>query len=529
MNDAAQPSPHSEGDLTRRLGLNAGDVIGGRYEIVRLLGEGGMGAVFEARHQVLGRAVAIKILKPEIATNKTLAARFLQEAKAAAELHHRNIVELTDYGVDGERPYMVMEILKGESYGDYLKRTGVQHVATVVQMMEPVLKALSLAHDRGIVHRDIKPDNIFLVADDEGGPPTPKIVDFGIAKRQDENVNLTQATTALGTPAYMAPEQIMSSKTVTGAADQYAIGTTLYEALSGRNPFNADTLNAFIVAKATQEPTSLSVFRPDLDPQVVAVVMKTLARNPADRFASAAALREALAPWRGAPTTSLPPAATGASQRPFSLDTAAGVSTAAPAPALAPARSRTPFYLVAALVALGLGAVALRRGPASAPAPTSPTVAPEARPEASPQRPAVAQRDAVFSIRVEPSTAEIVLDEVVLGVGRAEVIRPRDGRPHQLLLRAPGYHPLTEVITADADLRIERNLDPEARPAATARPPRPVAAPAVPVPAPAAPAAQPATPPPTPAAQPSPPPAARPNVETPRDPRHPNIERENPF
>ncbi len=144
--------------------LKPGDVVGDRYEIVRLIGEGGMGAVFEAKHRILGRAVAVKVLKPEIARQETFAARFLVEAKAAAELHHRNIVELTDYGVDGDRPYMVMEILRGESLAALLHREGALSMQRVVALIDPVLRALAMAHARGVVHRDIKPENIFLGA-----------------------------------------------------------------------------------------------------------------------------------------------------------------------------------------------------------------------------------------------------------------------------------------------------------------------------------------------------------------------------
>jgi serine/threonine-protein kinase len=277
--------------------LKPGDVVGDRYEIVRLIGEGGMGSVFEARHKVLGRAVAIKVLKPEIARHEQFAQRFLVEAKAAAELHHRNIVELNDYGVDDGRPYMVMEILRGESLSVLIHREGPLSMERVVALFEPVLRALAMAHDKGVIHRDIKPENLFLVREDDG-EVTPKVVDFGIAKRAEESVQLTSANMALGTPAYMAPEQIMSSRTVTGAADQYAVGVTMYESLTKRNPYNADTLNAFIVAKATQDPGPLGELRPDLDPRFVAVIMKTLARKPEDRFPSVTALREALAPFR---------------------------------------------------------------------------------------------------------------------------------------------------------------------------------------------------------------------------------------
>ncbi|MEZ4410535.1 MAG: serine/threonine-protein kinase [Polyangiales bacterium] len=361
--------------------LKAGDVLGERYEIVRVLGQGGMGTVYEARHKILGRPVAIKVLKPEVAYNEQFSARFLQEAKSAAELHHRNIVELTDYGFFGDQPYMVMEFLRGESLDSLLEREGPLSPGRAVALIEPVLRALAMAHERGIVHRDIKPDNIFLVDDSDGGEPTPKVVDFGIAKRQttEENVQLTTATMALGTPAYMSPEQIMASKNATGAADQYAVGVTLYECLTGRYPFDADTINAFIVAKATQEAIPLQSLRPDLDPGLCAVVMRTLARKPEDRFANISALREALLPWKGvdgpagvapgsatlggvkAPGPSRPSAATAMRARPTSPRRPSS-RRGRRAPHRAP--SSTGKWIgvgVAALAVLGLGGFAATR------------------------------------------------------------------------------------------------------------------------------------------------------------------------
>ncbi len=555
----AQPSPP-------RPGLEPGTLVGDRYEIVRLIGEGGMGSVYEARHKILGRHVAIKVLKPEVVHNESLVARFLQEAKAAAELHHKNIVELTDYGVDGDRPYMVMELLKGEDLGHLLKREGQLSVPRLVTILDPVLRALAMAHERGVIHRDIKPENIFLVHEDEG-EPTPKIVDFGIAKRQEENVQLTSANMALGTPAYMAPEQIMSSRTVTGAADQYAVGVTMYEALTGRNPYDAETLNAFIVAKATQDPEPLDRVRPDLDPRFVAIVHRTLARKPEERFPTIAALREALSSFR---TASLrpPPANANAATIARPMQTPAVATPAVPAQptqqgyavgspqATTPAsmvvpvpvvvqpasRSMVPAVLggIAVTVALGiagyvgLGARSTAQQPTDHP-PTTQTPPPQA-----------GQNEVQFSIEVEPREAEIKLDGEVIGRGRAEVVRPKDGRRHQLQVEAPGYETVSEVLAADNDVRINRQLarltatptppnTPTNNPTPAGRTPRGAHAATVDVPV-----AQPRVePPPTqprvdpPPAQPRvDPPPAQPRVDPPSrtyDPSHPNIDPTDPF
>ncbi len=548
-----------------RLGFRPGEIVGERYEIVRLLGEGGMGAVFEARHRVLGRVVAIKVLKPELALNEQFTARFLQEARSAAELHHKNIVEVTDFGVDRGRPFMVMEYLRGESLDALLDREGSLPVARVLSILDPVLRALAMAHERGIVHRDIKPDNIFLVEESDG-PPTPKLVDFGIAKRPSEdNVQLTTANMALGTPAYMAPEQIMASRQVTGAADQYALGVTLYEALSRRNPYNAETLNAFIVAKATQDPYPLGQLCPDLDPAFVSVVMRTLRRNPAERFASMTALREALAPFRegtvgihtpipqvpSVPPSAMPPVDTqvatasgpGAIRR--GVRTTGGVEI--PVSALGTvstpettAMARPPYGLIAlagvlvvTLAAGGtLAVLRTHRGAPEGTAVHTPSRAPSV-PSAT-VSPGTSQ--VVFEVRVDPSAATILLDGAPIGTGHAEVMRAHDGRRYQLTLTAPGYVPVSEVLAADGDVRIERQLQPTSRPAtgttgdaahahAHARPHDAVTAPvpAVPTTAPVV-APTPSTP-----TAPTAPTAPSAPVHPAPDLRHPGIERINPF
>jgi eukaryotic-like serine/threonine-protein kinase len=481
----------------------------------------------------LGRLVAIKILKPEVATNEQFAGRFLQEARSAAELHHKNIVEISDYGVDGDRPYMVMEYLEGESLGAYMKREGRLSAGRVVAIMEPVLRALSVAHERGIIHRDIKPDNIFLQRDEDGGEPTPKVVDFGIAKRQsnEDSPQLTTATMALGTPAYMSPEQIMSSKNATGAADQYAVGVTFYQALTGAYPFEATTINQFIVAKATQDPRSIGELRADLDPAFVAVIMRTLARKPEDRFPTIHALREALAPYRGSladPPSQ--PAGDAAVAGSFTAGNRNFSSAAVASPVLQGTSSlNTPSPLerdvsdvggssrrlgvaVAALLALAAGGFAIARMKSS-PRPEaqhvqeSPTPAP--RPADPPPPPG--QRAVVFSIRVDPPSGAISLDGESLGSGRAEVMRPNDGHRYQLQIAARGYATITEVLTADRDVSIDRRLNPLTEPGNHGHTHAHALTPTVtPTPAPTV------TPPPTPRAPTN-------------NPRHPNIDRSNPF
>jgi serine/threonine-protein kinase len=543
----------SSPDPTGGVGLAPGDRVADRYEIVRLLGAGGMGAVFEARHIAIGKVVALKVLRPELANDPQGSVRFLQEARAANEVRHRNIVEILDFGIDGGRYYMVMEYLRGESLAALMEREGRMSPGRIIAIMDPVLRALAVAHERGIVHRDIKPENIFLAVEEEGAEPVPKLLDFGIAKRtNNEDVRLTSTRMALGTPAYMAPEQVTGAKSVTGAADQYAVGVILYEALTGRIPHEAETYNLMIIAKVTAGPTPLSVLRPDLDPALVDVIMRALATEPAQRFPTVAALREALVPFRdlvdpapvapprpvapsdptrpdgtammpegpGAAMGSTSPAIEGAVPVPRTVHAGATqapevwstdvdvalLTTTAPASTRRQGFSRVVLVVGLGALVLGLGVIALRATVGS----TAPPIPSPTTHSATTTAPAA--ETVVFRIRVQPSSAEIALDGTVVGNGVADVTRPRDGRRHQLRLSAPGYATVSEVLVADADTHIDRVLA------------------ALPAP-PAAPAAPPALPPVARFSAPHPAHVhrERPTNPSPTQDHRPRIDRENPF
>jgi len=457
------------------MGISPGELIGGRYEIVRVLGVGGTGAVFEARHRAIGRLVAIKFLLPELAANPVVPQRFLQEAQTANEVRHKNIVEVLDFGADAGRLYMVMEYLHGESLADFLTRESPTTPGCIIRVLEPVLGALHAAHLRGIVHRDVKPQNIFLARVEGDDEVLPKLIDFGIAKRiVGGDVNLTSTGMILGTPAYMAPEQARAERTVSHLADQYALGVILYQGLTGRIPYDADTYPAMLIQIVSQPPAEILRYRPDLDRRLAAVVMRCLARDPAQRFASLLELRDALQPWRddlsvgasvpsrpappdvptrpdGTPDPSDPPTIPNGrvSSAPASIPPLDAPTVARPAPS-----SSLPF--VAALVGLAaLGMVALAAWLATRPAPPPRAAAPDA---------AAPAEGITFRIDVTPATAEITLDGLVVGAGHAEVVRPRDGRRIQLRLAAPGHAAVTDVLVASADLRVSRVLVPLAAP-----------------------------------------------------------------
>ncbi len=215
-----------------------GKVLGETYEIARLVGEGGMGRVYEARHlRLKDRRFAVKVLHPELARQPDVVARFQREAESASSIAHPNVVDVFDVHktADGV-PYLVGEFLQGEELGDHIKRNGKLPVAQAVAVTRQVCKALAAAHARGIVHRDMKPENVFLVSND--GALSVKVLDFGISKAGGE-ANLTRTGMIMGTPSYMAPEQAKGDK-VDLRADIYAIGALLYHALTGSRPFDSD-------------------------------------------------------------------------------------------------------------------------------------------------------------------------------------------------------------------------------------------------------------------------------------------------
>ena len=278
-----------DGDLSgRTLG-------GGAYRIGRLLGQGAMGAVYEGVQEALGRAVAIKVLHASQGQlRQDQFERFQREAKAAAALGHANIVQITDFQwIAGEPPFLVMERLVGQSLGAAMARGGKLSPQRVSFIAAQVLSALEAAHRAGIVHRDIKPDNVFLtlmaMVND-----IVKVLDFGVAKLLDE-APLTMVGAMVGSPAYMPPEQAFG-RVVDGRADVYAVGVTMYHALSGRLPIEATGPGDFLV-KVELPTATLSSILPGFDPALSAVVAKAMEKRPEDRFPSADAMRQALMPW----------------------------------------------------------------------------------------------------------------------------------------------------------------------------------------------------------------------------------------
>ncbi len=280
-----------------------GQVVDGRYEVVRVLGEGGMGTVYEVRHAALGRAFALKALRREVAQDGGLTRRFIHEAKAAAAIGHPNIVAVTDFGelVEGPAgagggppaPYFVMELLKGTSLASLLAVDGRLDPRRAAHIVGQCASALAAAHEAGVIHRDIKPDNVFLVAG-AGRPDFVKLLDFGVAKIAGAG-RLTRHGTVYGTPHYMSPEQAAGQE-VDGRTDVYALGVLLYECLAGRVPFEADTYMGVLTKHLFATPEPIERLVPDSTSlgALGQVAARCLAKDPGDRYASMTELGRAI-------------------------------------------------------------------------------------------------------------------------------------------------------------------------------------------------------------------------------------------
>jgi serine/threonine-protein kinase len=276
-----------------------GDVIAGKYQIEKIVGEGGMGVVFAAHHLMLDQRVAVKVLLVDAARGEEVVERFVREAQAAARVKSDHVVRVMDAGsLDNGLPFLVMEHLEGCDLAELLSLDGPLELADVCDYTLQVLAALGQAHAAGIVHRDLKPANIFLRARDVG-PNLVKILDFGISKQESERARWKQLTgqACLGTPAYMSPEQLRSSKSVDSRADLWSLGVVMYELLTGELPFDGESPGEIFAAILEKTPTPLAVRRADVPAALGLVITRALQRDRDARFADAAEFARAVAPF----------------------------------------------------------------------------------------------------------------------------------------------------------------------------------------------------------------------------------------
>jgi len=324
-----------------------GDLIAGRYELEELVGSGGMSDVFRARDNQLDRRVAIKVLHQRYAGDPEYLQRFRTEARAVARLSHPNIVTVIDRGDDAGRQYIVFEHVDGENLKELVVRSGRLPVRRAIELALPVADGLAFAHQEGLVHRDVKPQNVLLSREGE-----VKVTDFGIARSLDVEHGVTQTGTVLGTGEYLAPEQA-SGKPVSPATDVYSLGVVLWELLAGEVPFKGDNFVAVALRHVNEPVPHLRDVRPDVPPRLAAAVERALAKDPASRFPSMGALakelRACLAEGEGA--------------MPVAQDDAALTLITPPSPASAPPRRvrrrrsrRRPFAW--ALLALAIAGAA---------------------------------------------------------------------------------------------------------------------------------------------------------------------------
>ena len=275
-----------------------GTTVAEKYGIVRLLGKGGMGAVYEGRHGTLARRFALKFLLPTVAANADTIRRFENEANAAGGLEHPNLVAVTDFGRDDQgTPYLVMEYLVGEDCAKVLTRMGPLPCARAANIVVQACRGLAVAHKAGIIHRDLKPANLFLT-DAGDGSDLIKVLDFGIAKLKTSDASIATGTGEMfGTAHYMSPEQARGAGEVDARTDVWSLGVVLYELLTGRRPFEDGPFLHVVYQILSTQPPGIGTLRRDVPPALIAVVERAMAKESSARFASVQALAEALGPF----------------------------------------------------------------------------------------------------------------------------------------------------------------------------------------------------------------------------------------
>jgi serine/threonine-protein kinase len=375
--------------------VHEGQVLAGKFRVERVLGVGGMGVVVSAMHLQLDERVALKFLLPEALGNPEAVARFAREARAAVKIKSVHVARVSDVGtLETGAPYMVMEFLQGQDLAALIRERGQLPYPNAVDFVLQASEALAEAHALGIVHRDLKPANLFMIIAADGAPCI-KVLDFGISKvtspsSSGNDYGMTKTQAIMGSPLYMSPEQMTSSRDVDGRADIWAMGTILFELLAGRPPFLGDTMPQLCGMILQEAPPSVRAFRPDVPPGLEAAVLRCLEKDRNRRFANVAELAAALAPYgtqgasRSAERISKVLSAAGISSSELVLPTPGPVEGATQSAwgknTHARGSGRALWLSLAALAAIGLGAGALVLHRSAAPASDSLTTNPGALP-----------------------------------------------------------------------------------------------------------------------------------------------------
>ena len=411
-------------------GVREGDVLAGKYRVDRVLGVGGMGVVVAAHHVELDDRVAIKFLLPEALHNADAVARFTREAQAAVKIKNEHVARVTDVGrLDNGAPYIVMEYLEGLDLSAWLQQRGRLPIEQAVEFVLQACEAIAEAHALGIVHRDLKPANLFVIRRSDGGLSV-KVLDFGIAKRTGgaQGVNITSTAAVMGSPLYMSPEQLASSKDADARTDVWALGVILFELLAGVPPFLAETVPGVMLKITASEPSPLRDSRPDVPAALERIVLTCLEKDRSRRFPTIGDLAHALVDF-GTPRSRV------SVERIVGIMAAAGISLSgldalSPPPSAVPGtaagtmaawdqrtlpgkRSRgTLLAVLAAGVAILLGAwVALRHDSSARSGATASAVVPAASAEpfavasASPTAPPASSPSAAAAPSASPAPA----------------------------------------------------------------------------------------------------------------------------
>jgi serine/threonine-protein kinase len=470
--------------------IEPGVVVADRYRIVRTLGEGGMGTVFEGEHTGVGRKVAVKVLHAEVAKTPAVLERFQLEARSAAAIGHDNIIDVLDFGIHDESPFMVMEFLRGVSLSERLNLVGHLSHGHAAYIMSQVLSALAAAHEAGIVHRDLKPDNVFLVQK-AGFPDFVKLLDFGIAKLRtdDSGVDakakaMTQTGAVLGTPHYMAPEQALAKRDLDQRVDVYAAGAMLYEMLTGMVAFDAPSEAELLmeIAYRMRDLVSPSAIVPTVPKALDEIVFKAMAKDREQRYPDANAFAAALAPFVEAPPQNI---ADSTGKLKIQLKPAAieGQPVAAPSPnaSLAetgafpavtpdelPMQSTRGAWAIGLTVLLLAGAgtsIALfhgRSGNGAGGAHTNAAPVPRLpQPATPPPSTPIVDANARIDLENVPDDAIVTLDEHAEPSRHLTLER---GTTHTLRVQAAGRQPFTTTFVADRDRSIVIAMLPETAP-----------------------------------------------------------------
>jgi len=484
---APQQPPAAEKVFPMFAGLE-GQVVAGRYQVLSKLGEGGMGIVYLAEHITIEKKVALKVLLHEYARKSDLKDRFLQEAKAAAKIGHENIVDITDFGdtPDGS-VFFAMEYLEGQDLSQVVRKGGPVQWSRAKPILLQIGRALGAAHSKGIVHRDMKPENIYLIQR-EGRDDFVKLLDFGIAKMsvEDGEKRLTRTGMIFGTPEYMSPEQAQGNKP-DHRVDIYAVGVIMYELLTGNVPFKADTFMGILTKHIFENPVPPSQAAPEaqIPHEVEQIILKAMAKDRAERFQSMTELSAAIAQASGRMTrptgdhAEQPPRRISSPSQTYSpLIQTRGTVTEIPPPP----RKRLPLVIgviVAVVVLGGVAAAVMMRGgdPSPGPDPSKKDPVPVVTPAGKPDATVVA---ATVKVRISssPAGAEVFRGGLLPGkkpegITPAVVKLPRNDRKVAFTLRLDGYQDGTIEVVPDREKEVITKLTRRQQVSVTRPPPPP--------------------------------------------------------